>query len=206
MAGTAPTLRASHAASIAAPTISSVPPRRIRPRAGARFRGFGRRGVEREQRRHHRQHDQQLLGALAAEPDDQQQAGGERADDRADGVGGVDAADQPRRILAAVGDRRERERKAGAPEDRGRQHRPQRAHQIELEREPRAARRRRIDRPVRAATASACTPTRRSRRPAASAPRPAPGAAAPCCAPAPSRRCCRCRDRSRNTARISEKV
>ena len=30
-----------------------------------------------------------------AEPDDQQQAGAERADDRADGVRGVDAADQP---------------------------------------------------------------------------------------------------------------
>ena len=63
--------------------------------------------------------------------------GDQRADDRADRVGGVDAADQPRRILLGRRDRRERQRKARAPQDRARQHHPQAAHQIELEREPR---------------------------------------------------------------------
>ena len=42
----------------------------------------------------------------------------ERADDRADRVRGVDAADQPRRILAARGDRGERQREARAPQNR----------------------------------------------------------------------------------------
>ena len=46
------------------------------------------------------QDDQQLLRALRAQPHHQQQAGAQRADDRAERVGGVDAADQPRRIVA----------------------------------------------------------------------------------------------------------
>ena len=44
---------------------------------------------------------QHLLRVLRADPGDEHEAGAERADDRADGVRGVDAADQPRRILAA---------------------------------------------------------------------------------------------------------
>ena len=150
MAGTAPTLRASHAASIAAPTISSVPPSRI---SAARRRRCRAPSADAASSASSADMTDSTISScwalLAAEPDDQQQAGRERPDDRADRVGGVDAADEPRRILAAVGDRGERQREAGAPENRGRQHRPQRAHQIELEREPGAARHRRIDRPVR---------------------------------------------------------
>ena len=52
------------------------------------------------------------------------QPGDERADDGADGVGGVDAADEPPRILPRQRHRAERQRKAGAPQQRGRQHAP----------------------------------------------------------------------------------
>ena len=43
-----------------------------------------------------------LLRDLAADGADQHEAGDQRADDRADGVGGVDAADQARRVLTAA--------------------------------------------------------------------------------------------------------
>ena len=76
--------------------------------------------AQHQQRRHKRRDDQHLLGMLAADPRHEHEAGGQRADDGADGVGGIDAADQPRRILAGRRDRRQRQRKARAPQDRAR--------------------------------------------------------------------------------------
>ena len=64
-------------------------------------------------------------------------AGAERADNRAERVRGVDAADQPRRVVVSRHDRGEREREAGAPENRAGQHGEQAADEIELELEPR---------------------------------------------------------------------
>ena len=128
------------------------------------------------------------------------------ADDRADGVGGVDAADESRRDPAPWP--RPRRARAGSSRPTGsrRQHDPERADEIELEVVPGARRDRRIDRPERQRRASACRRPRRSRRTAASGTSRARCAAARGCAPASSRRCCRCRCRSRKTARISEKV
>ena len=83
------------------------------------------------------------------EPRDHQQAAADGADDGADGVGRVNAADQPARILPFRGDRREGQRKARAPENRRRQHDPERAREIEREVVPRAHRDRRVDRPER---------------------------------------------------------
>ena len=71
------------------------------------------------------------------------------ADDRADGVRGVDAADQARRILAVGGDRRRAPAESSRPTGSRRQHGPQAADEIELEVEPGAGRDRRVDRPVR---------------------------------------------------------
>ena len=104
---------------------------------------------EKPQPRKRGDHDQHLLRVLAADPDHEDQAGAERADDRAERIRGVDAADQPRRILSGLGDRGERQRKARAPQNRARQHRAEAAHEIELELEPGIGRDRRIDRPVR---------------------------------------------------------
>ena len=85
----------------------------------------------------------------APDPRNEDEARDQRAGDRADGIRGVDAAGEPRGILLARRDRRERQRKARAPEDRARQHHPQAAHEIELERVPRRSRDRWVDRPVR---------------------------------------------------------
>ena len=82
--------------------------------------GIGGRGLEHQQRRDGGDDDQHLLRALAAEPDDEQQAGGDRADDRPERVGGVDAADQPRRDPC----RRWRPRRAPAGSSRPRESRP----------------------------------------------------------------------------------
>ncbi len=70
-------------------------------------------------------------------------------DDRSDGIRGVDATDQPARVLSFRGDRREGEREAGAPEDRRRQDDPEGAREVEREVVPGARRDRRVDGPVR---------------------------------------------------------
>ena len=88
-----------------------------------------------DRRQHHH-----LLRVLRPDPRDEQQARAERAGDCADRVGRVDDADKPRGILPGRRHRREGERKARAPEERRRQHRPQRAHEIELEVQPRCPR------------------------------------------------------------------
>ena len=80
---------------------------------------------------------------------DHQEAAADGTDDRPDGVGGVNAADQPARILPLRGNRRERERKARTPENRRRQHHPEGAREVERKVVPGAHRDRRVDRPVR---------------------------------------------------------
>ena len=92
--------------------------------------------------------DEQLLGVLASDPGDEKEARPERADDGSDGVGGVHTADKLRRILSGRRHRSEGQRKTRAPEDRGRQNRPQTADHIELQIDPRVARQGGIDRPV----------------------------------------------------------
>ena len=102
-----------------------------------------------QQPRYRGDEDQELLRMLAAEPDDQQEAGAKRSDDGAERVRRVHAPDQSRGILVARGERRQRQRKAGAPEDGRGQDREQAPDQIELKLKPRIGRDRRVDRPVR---------------------------------------------------------
>ena len=162
--------------------------------------------LEHQQPGHHADDDEHLLRVLAADPRHEQQAGAQRADDGADGVGRIDAADQTRGILSARRDRRQRQREARAPQDRGGQHGPQAAHQIELQREPRIARNRRIDRPVRQRLRQHVgAPGNRRAERAADTTRRRRGAA-PGSAPATTRWCCRCPRPTRNAARISENV
>ncbi len=120
--------------------------------------GDGRRGDKRggcallpqhHQRRQRCDDDQQLLRALAPEPHDQHEARAERPDDRPERVGGVNAAHDPRRILVTGRDRGQREREAGAPENRAGQHGKETSGQIELKLDPEIGRDRRVDRPVR---------------------------------------------------------
>ena len=84
-----------------------------------------------------RDQDQQLLRMLRADQTISSRLAVERTDDGAERVRGIDAADQPRRIVVGRGHRRQRQRKARAPQHRARQHREQAAHEIELELEPR---------------------------------------------------------------------
>ena len=110
-----------------------------------------RRAHQRRQDQHRadrRQHDQHPFAALRADPRHQDQAEAERAGDRAAGIGRVDAAHQLRRVLLGGGRGRQRQREAGAPQQRGRQDGPQAAHQVDLESEPRAGREQRVHRPV----------------------------------------------------------
>ena len=123
---------------------TDVPSFGVRRIAGARVRR-----LEHQQRRQRRRDDDDLLGVRAANPRDEHEAGQERADDRADRVRGVYAAREAAGVLLRGGRGGERQRKARAPEHRARQHDPQTADEIELQREPRGRRDRGIDRPVR---------------------------------------------------------
>ena len=86
---------------------------------------------------------------LAAEPDGQKEAGAKRSDDGAERVRRVRAPDHSRRILAARGERCQRQRKAGAPEDGRGQDREQAPDEIELKLKPGIGRDRGVDRPIR---------------------------------------------------------
>ena len=71
--------------------------------------------------------DQHALRPLRPDPRDQEQAEDQRADDRADRVRRIDPPTVRPGSLAAAAAGGERERKAGAPEARGRQHGPERS-------------------------------------------------------------------------------
>ena len=88
--------------------------------------------VEHQQRGDRRNDDHQLLRLFGSEPDREQQAAADRAGNRAEGVCGVDTADEPGRVFTPLRDRRQCEREARAPEGRRREHRPERAHHVEL--------------------------------------------------------------------------
>ena len=113
-----------------------------------------RRGPWPEQRHqdHHRgqrgKPDQHSLGAGRADGGDQQQAEHDGAGDGADRVGRVDPCDEPAGVLAAAGDRRQRQWEARSPQARRRQDGPEAAHQVELEHVPGARRHSGDDRPV----------------------------------------------------------
>ena len=92
--------------------------------------------------------DQHRLARPRADPRNQNHADAQRAQNRADGVGCVDVADQPSGIALLAGGCRQRQRKARAPQQRRRKQRPQAAHQVDLKREPGAGGKQRIDRPV----------------------------------------------------------
>ena len=92
--------------------------------------------LQNQKRREPGDDDENLLGALAAKPRDQDQARRQRADDRADRVRGVDPLTRRAGILTVGSHGGERQREAGAPQDRRRQHGPHRADEIELEVEP----------------------------------------------------------------------
>ena len=106
-------------------------------------------GAQRRRGREDRRQHHQLLRPLGSDPRDEQQACAERAHDSADGVRRVDRTDKPRGIPLGDGHRRQRERKARAPEERRGQHRPQRADEIHLEVHAEARRQRGRDGPVR---------------------------------------------------------
>src|SRR5262249_21170972 len=124
----------------------------------------------------------------------------------ADRVGRVNPSNQPAGVLAAGGDRRQRQREARPPQAGRRQDGPEAAHQVELEGVPGAGRRPGDDRPVGERLRDHDSGPGDGRGPATPGPRPAPprpGAArrarrAPCVLPIPTP--------IRNTARISEKV
>ena len=105
-----------------------------------------------------------------------------------------------------AGDRRERQRKARAPQDRAGQDDPDAADEIELEVEPRVGRDRRIDRPVRQRLRAACMPPRRSRRRAASGTSRARAAGARCVRAMAEPMLLPMPRPNRKTARISENV
>ncbi len=114
--------------------------------SGRATRRFGLRPIARRARaatRSAASDDSILLRALRAEPRDEQQAGRQRADDRADGVGGVDAADEPagswpalRPPRAPAGSSRPTGSRAGSTAHSA-------AHEVELEGDPGIARQRR---------------------------------------------------------------
>ena len=79
---------------------------------------------------------------------DQNEAHHQRAENRAGGVRGVDAADRGAGIAAARSGRGEGEGEARAPEQRRREDRPDRARHVDLEGENRVFRKLRIDRPI----------------------------------------------------------
>ena len=70
---------------------------------------------EHHQPGHHRQYNQHPLRPLRAGPRDQQQAEPQGAQNRADGIGRINSAHQPARILSTRRHRRQGERKARAP-------------------------------------------------------------------------------------------
>ena len=68
--------------------------------------------------REHREADEDALGHLRAQVGHNQEREDHRAEDRADGVGGIDAADEPAGILPASGDTGECQGEARAPQER----------------------------------------------------------------------------------------
>ena len=122
--------------------------KRILRQACPRFRPE--RGRARSKQRGNRRNDNhQLLRMLAPDPHHQEQARAQGSGDCADGVGGINTSDQPRRILASRCDRCQSQGEARSPKNRGRQNRPKRSHEIQLHREHRVVGYGGIDRPVR---------------------------------------------------------
>ncbi len=91
---------------------------------------------------------QRALRIAGADPRDEHEAHRERAQNRAQGVRGVDAADGLPGIARRLGGRGEREGEARAPAERRGQEREDRAHEIELEGEDGRDGQLRIDRPI----------------------------------------------------------
>src|SRR5438270_782069 len=77
-----------------------------------------------EERPQRGQRDKQTLSLLCAQPANENQAGREGAQDRPDGVGGIDSANQFSRVLAVGGDSSQGQREAGAPKTGRRQDGP----------------------------------------------------------------------------------
>ena len=112
--------------------------------------GLGRsRRRQGEERADGGEQDQHALAALRADGGNQNHAEGEGAHNRAGGVGRVNAAHHSPGIAAARGHGRQRQRKTGAPQQRRRQDGPSRARQVDLEREPGAGGKQRVDGPIR---------------------------------------------------------
>ena len=116
---------------------------------------------------------------LRAEPGDQQQAEAERADDGADRVGGIDAADQPPGVLTAGRGGGQGQREARAPQDARRAGRPRGSGPDRAGSVNQGLRgQRRVDRPVGQRLGQHVGRPGDARRPAAAGSSPGPAAAA----------------------------
>ena len=103
---------------------------------------------QREDRRKCGNRQQDALGLLRADGGHQHQAHQQRADDRAERIGGVDTAHHAARIFTRFRHRRAGQRKTRAPQQSRRQNRPQAARHIQLKGEPGTGRQQRVDGPV----------------------------------------------------------
>ena len=112
----------------------------------------GARAIDRGGRR---QPDQYLLGAARSDAGNQQQAERQRAHDGPGGIGRVNLAGQSRGILPVRRRGGQRQRKARAPQQRGRENGADAARQVQIEIEPGIERRATDRRATRAAHAPA---------------------------------------------------
>ena len=103
---------------------------------------------EHHYRRNNGRRDQHAFRLLSAEMRNDQNAEQYGPDDRTNGIRRVDAADESSRVLTRSHHGGDRERETRSPQKRRRKHRDQRSQQIDLKRDPRIGRQRRIDRPV----------------------------------------------------------